>query len=411
MSISKFADRLESLGCKVEAANDSINVDIDDKKIVVTFDDEWLKAVNGFYRAKQYNFDESRRLMTANKSVEYQVLKLDPGFIHRPIYNFSDSTGNKVILKEASPTFTLSYFESKRYEEAFEFIRHRIGRRTESRGRRYSQSRRIPFRVEEIFLRIYTATYTPKRKAKKDNLADIGLKRIRACLFNLAYTKNEVWEIRDDIKSRGFINQRLVDEDVELEIPSANYDPILASYYKVAKSSSFPGQVFLSYYHILEYHFLRVADENMYQAVRAKLNDPAFKATYNNVSKLLSVIKRNDDVGDEKQMLKSVLVKYVPEDEYIEFVKKLEEDANEKLYSSGKQEIFGESFSVKLEQGHALANTSSVLKHIRNSLVHSSDRYTREDCFIPFSKSEVIVCKYLPLVQFMAEKVIFSTAN
>lgn len=411
MSISKFAARLETFGCKTEIEKDSINVDIGENKIVVNFDDEWLKAVNGFYRAKQYNFDESRRIMTANKSVECQVIKLDSGFVHKPIYNFSDSKGNEVVLQEASPMFMLSYFESKRYEEAFDFIRRRIERRSELRGRRYTSKRRIPFRVADMLFTIHTATYTPKRKAKKDNLVEVGLERIRACLFSLAYGKNEAWEVRDDIKSRGFISPRLVDEDVELEIPSANYDPILASYYKVAKSSSFPGQVFLSYYHILEYHFLRVADENLYQAVRAKLNDPAFKATYNNVSRLLSIIKRNDDTGDEKQMLKSVLIKYVPEEDYIEFVKRLEADANEKLYSSGKQEIFGESFAIKLEQGHALANTSSVLKHIRNSLVHSSDRYAREDCFIPFSESEGIVYKYIPLVQFMAEKVIFSTAN
>ncbi len=101
MSISKFAARLETFGCTTEIAKDSINVDIGENKIVVNFDDEWLKAVNGFYRAKQYNLDESRGIMTANKSVECQVLKLDPGFVHRPVYNFSDSKGNEVILKEA----------------------------------------------------------------------------------------------------------------------------------------------------------------------------------------------------------------------------------------------------------------------------------------------------------------------
>ncbi len=94
MSISKFAERLESLGCMTEVEKRSINVDIDDKKIVIEFNDDWIKAVNGFYRAKQYNFDESRRLMTANKSVEYQVLKLDPGFVFKPLYKFSDSKGN-----------------------------------------------------------------------------------------------------------------------------------------------------------------------------------------------------------------------------------------------------------------------------------------------------------------------------
>lgn len=110
-------------------------------------------------------------------------------------------------------------------------------------------------------------------------------------------------------------------------------------------------------------------------------------------------------------MLRDVLDKYVPEEDFIEFVNALEQERGEKLYSGSKQRIFGEQLSIKLEKGHALSNTSALLKHIRNALVHSSDRYSRDDCFLPFTESEEIVVKYLPLVQYMAEKVIFATAE
>jgi len=66
---------------------------------------------------------------------------------------------------------------------------------------------------------------------------------------------------------------------------------------------------------------------------------------------------------------------------------------------------------MKLEQGHALSNAAAILKHVRNALVHSSDRYTREDCFLPFSESEDVIIKYIPLVKYLAERVIFSTAK
>lgn len=52
-------------------------------------------------------------------------------------------------------------------------------------------------------------------------------------------------------------------------------------------------------------------------------------------------------------------------------------------------------------------NAAAILKHVRNALVHSSDRYTREDCFLPFSDSEDVIIKYIPLVEFLAERVIF----
>lgn len=78
------------------------------------------------------------------------------------------------------------------------------------------------------------------------------------------------------------------------------------------------------------------------------------------------------------------------------------------MYSKPKEEVFGERLSIRLEEGHTIGNTAKVIKHIRNSLVHSSDKYTREECVVPFSESETIVTKYIPIVKFLAEKVIFA---
>lgn len=52
-----------------------------------------------------------------------------------------------------------------------------------------------------------------------------------------------------------------------------------------------------------------------------------------------------------------------------------------------------------------------MIKQIRNALVHSSDKYNREDCFMPFSESESVVISYVPIIKYLAEKVIFSTAE
>lgn len=408
MSVTKFAERLSNLGCVTNISSNIIELDFDEHEIAIEFDDEWLSAVRGFYRARQYQYDSSRRVLSGNRFVEFQVNKLDSGFSIRPYHRFTDAKENEVILTQASKEFMLSYFESDDYANSFDFIKQKIGRRNSRRpGRR---DRRRTYRVTDLFLSFKTAKYTPKRKLERKELINTGLEKIKACLFNLAYSKNEAWEIRDEIKSNGF-RYRLIEEETELDIPIANYDSNIVSHYKVAKSSIFPGQVYLSYYHILEYFFLRVADEELFQAARSQLNDPGFKASYDNVTKLLATVKKNDNTNDEKKMLRSVLMKYVPEEDFMEFVLSHETTSSEKVITQKNLKIFGETFSVRMEKGHALSNTASLLKHIRNSLVHSSDRYTREDCYQPFSESEEVVAKYIPIIQFLAERVIFSTAE
>jgi hypothetical protein len=411
VSIIKFAERLENLGCKVQIGDESIEVAIDDNKISIRFTEEWLKAIKEFYRARQYQFDEDRSLLYANNFVEFEVWKLDPEYIYKPMHKFSDAKGNEVKLSTASEIFMLSYFESSKYEKYFPAVRRRIKRRCDLRKNRSTSGGSLPLKTEDILFNIQTATYTPKRKIKRENIAKIGAERIKSSLFSLAYHKNESWEISEDLRSIAVHQPRLVKDDVDLEIPPANYDNNLVNYYKVAKSSTFPFQKFLSYYHVLEYFFLQVADENLFQEVKTNLNDPSFKATYKNVSKLVAIIQKSENTNDEKQMLKAVLNKYVQEDEYIEFIKSLDSGKDGKKIYSGTNVIFGDFFPFKLESGHALSNASAILKHIRNSLVHSSDRYTREECHKPFSESEEVVCKYIPLVQYLAEKIIFATAN
>ena len=410
MSLKKFAERLSRLGCVVKVIDDKIELDIEEHKFKITFDADWLRNISNFYRARQLSYDSERRVLVANRFAEYHLTRLDLGFIFNNEHKFKDSKGCEVLVGRASDEFVLSFFESERYEMIFTRIKDRIGRRHDMQRRRGEN--RISLRPNDFLIRPHTARFTVPRKPRNNTVDKIATDRIRACLFSLACIKGECWEISYDIKSRGLLYRQYEEpDDIEISIPQATYESSIVSYYKVAKSSHFPSQIFLSYYHILEYFFLQVADQTLFSAVRARLNDPTFIPNYDNVSRLIATIKRNDNTDDEKKMLRDVLKKYVPEEDYIEFVKDLEERKGEKLVTGSKQRIFGEQFTIKLEKGHALANTASLLKHIRNALVHSSDRYSREDCYLPFSESEEIFVKYIPLVQFMAEKVIYATAK
>lgn len=407
MSLSQLSQRLEKLGVTVSITSNTVNFDVDEINCKITFEKEWLTSIKGFYKARQYAYDVEKRVLTGNRFAEFQVVRLDPGFFYRVEHKFNGKNGDTVRLSPASKEFCLSYYESEKYALWFSRLVERLKRRAERRSR----SGTLSVRAEELFPNFHTIRFQPKRKPSNADIKALAEAPVKACLFSLSYNRSESWEIFQDINSKGIFYAPPNEDDETLEIPSAEYESSVVTYYKVAKSSQFPSQVFLSYYHILEYHFLRVADEDLHGAVKAQLNDPSFRTDYDNVSKLIATLKKNDSTVDEKEMLRGVLRRYVPESDFIEFIRSKEKDAGEKLYTGSKEKIFGESFPMKLEQGHALSNAAAILKHVRNALVHSSDRYTREDCFLPFSESEDVIIKYIPLVKYLAERVIFSTAK
>lgn len=127
------------------------------------------------------------------------------------------------------------------------------------------------------------------------------------------------------------------------------------------------------------------------------------------MTKLLAAIKRNDNTSSEKDMLLGVLRKYVAEEEFINFITEQEKDAGEKHLHQTEANGFWGTTSYRFRSWPRVECRRSCLKHIRNALVHSSDKYGREDCFLPLSESEDVVVRYIPIVKFMAEQVIFAT--
>ncbi|MGS3140126.1 hypothetical protein ACB316_18195 [Aeromonas sanarellii] len=409
MSLEKFFKLYKDNGFDVELVDDKFTLKIDNLIVQCTIEEEWIKSIDSYFKAKQYIFDADTRSLTAYRFIELQVVRLDPSFLNRLEHTFEDERGNKVVLSAGSKEYVLALMSSKETDGTiFDLIKKRIKRRGEIRAKRADGS--FSMRFEDLIYVPFTASYQVTRKLKPETLQERGRKRIKACLFKLSYSSNECWELRETIKSKSpYIN--LGDDEVDFSIPRADYLDDLVSYYKVAKSSQYPNQAFLSYYHILEYFFLRVSDEKIFESVKAHVNSLDFSTSYEHINKLLAIVKKADNTSDETEMLKSVLNRYVVESDLVEFLIDLEEKSGGKIFSDNKKIVFGEKATIKLEQGHALSNSAKVIKHIRNSLVHSSDRYSREDCFLPFSESESIVFEYVPLIKYLAERVIFATAT
>lgn len=410
MSMEKFADLFRAVGFEVTVTEESVLLTIDEAKFRAPIDKNWRANIDSYYKSKQYSFNDERRLLTSYKTIETELVRIDPSFSSKPDHEYSDNKGNSVKISVASPEFVLAFMGAKNEPNPMAVIKRRLKNR--ARARKPGKDGYIAlYGIDDIIFTPMTAEYSVPKKISDTLLLDRGLKSIKSSLFKLSLTNGECWELREamPIATRSSIPAK--PEEPDTAIPKAVYNDDLVKFYKVARSSVFPSQQFLSFYHVLEYNFLRVADEILHTSIKSMINSPSFNSSYNNVNKLISTLKKNDNSSDEIEMLKAVLKKYLDEDDLIEHIQTLEKNAGKQIYTDPKKRIFGDIGFIKLEKGHAIQNTAKVIKQVRNALVHSSDKFNREDCFLPLSGSETTVTEYIPILRFLAEKVIFATSD
>jgi len=237
---------------------------------------------------------------------------------------------------------------------------------------------------------------------------------VDACLFELAYLKEislqiaEEWE-KNSPRRHPF---RFSDEYKSHNLPlrSIKYNSDVLRFYSRGTSTEDPVNQFLSFYHVLEYFFISVSDEQLYSILSRRINDPIFSTTPNHLDRLIHDTLSYEQETDETKMLKLVLEKFVDKEEIIRFIKEIEEYENEKFYTK-QRKIFGKEIEVKPESGHVIANLATRIKTIRNALVHSSDKFERKARYVPTGSSEKMINKEIPLMKYLAEKVIIGSAD
>jgi hypothetical protein len=152
-----------------------------------------------------------------------------------------------------------------------------------------------------------------------------------------------------------------------------------------------------------------VSDEQLYNKLSRRINDPKFSTSSSNLDRIIQDTLTHKRETDETEMLKLVLNKFVDEGELIAFIKEYETWLDENLYTK-KRSMFGENIEVKADSGHVVGNVAKRVKIIRNALVHSSDRYERNQRYIPTTSAENMIRQEVPLMKYLAEKVIIASA-
>jgi hypothetical protein len=396
-----IVERLLALGITAEVNANQVAVTVDNIVNNIRFEEGAEEKYDAFRRSRNSIFDVEDWSYTQNMSVEIPLARLDPD-VYRDTEepDFTDDRGNTVSIHRASFEYMMSHFQSTEYESYFNKV---VRRRLTRPQVRHARSVNILFRAP------VSATYKTRGPRIEANLKALAFERVRSCLTKLAIERQACYEILRPRTSRaiGWLDLPPVSD---WTIPEVVYEPNLVSYYKVARSSPFASQSFLAYYHVLEYYFLRVSEDALHHQLRTQLNRTNFKANTDGLDRVISLIRRHGSTDDETEMLRKVLQRFISEDEFIAYVGSLESAAGEKIYTK-RRSIFGEMLEISLKEGHALSNAAKVLKHIRNAIVHSSDRYKRDECHIPLTDSEHTIGEFIPLVKYFAEQVIYGTGT
>lgn len=396
-----FYNKLVKHGLSVSLTADSIVLVREGKHdLTIKADPTFEADYSRMQGARSRSFKPETRILQVNNSIEVQLvpLALSQGPRPRDPINLASANGDEVVIGPSTNAFAMSLLEADAIPaQHIERMLNRIGS---------TQLRNIS--VSELVPRTYSGCFKRKGKAIPPNLEETAIGSIRSSLFALAMQMDECLEIWQPRKYWSF-NDRSSGEG-GLQIPKASYDTNVVSFYKVAKSSPYPSQSFLAFYNCLEYYFLRVAETKLHARLAVVLNDPSFKTTTATLDKVVSIVKGDERRSDETELLRNVLDRYVEEREMISLIERVEREWGENVYTK-KRRVFGEELVVSKQPGHVIGNVAKALKHIRNAIVHSTDRYSREECHVPLSASEDIVAQYVPLIMFSAERVIFGTSS
>jgi hypothetical protein len=251
------------------------------------------------------------------------------------------------------------------------------------------------------------------RESSAENAARKALELIEGCLFNLAYLKGLSLVLEEELPRRQAIGNRFryeeMDSGSDLPLPRSRINRDVARFYQRGMAVDDPVNQFLSFYQVLEYFFLAVSDEELYRKLSSVLHDPMFNTKPRQLDKLIQATLSHKRESDETEMLRLVLAKHVDEGELIAFIGAYEEHLSDKWFTK-KRKLFGEDNEVRATVGHVIGNVARRIKLIRNALVHSSDRYNRQENFVPTRAAEAEIRKEVLLVKFVAEKVIIGSS-
>jgi hypothetical protein len=320
---------------------------------------------------------------------------------NRPItFENKDGDGTTITIGRPSQVF-FNFFRLRKESQAF------LHSRLDRPGFRAS--------MRDLFERLVTikafvpAGFDARRRDEMTALFE-------SCLFEYAYLRSAPIQLQNEWPSlasgrRRFAPGRASLTREPLPLKRIQYDISAVRFYKRGLGTDDAYIQFISFYHVLEYYFISVSDDILYKRLSRLLVDPEFRLRPRYLDKLILAVEDHKRTNDETEMLKNVMAQYVEEKELTEFILAQEARDKSKIYTE-KNECFGEELEkMVIREGHVFGPLAKRIKTIRNTLVHSSDRYERKERYLPGPEADRVLLREVPLLRYVAERVIIATAR
>ncbi len=272
-----------------------------------------------------------------------------------------------------------------------------------------------PLDIRQGFYRLPTVKVHNIDERTIDNAWNTAQQVIDYCLFELSYLKGlpvglaEEWPASRRMNADVFQFEEASEENL-LPMPPADFDGDVVAFYQLGMSTRLPLMQYWAFYQVLEHFFVRIYDESLHKSLSDRLKDPRFKPSAAQLDRIVQDVIDHLDAVDEIAMLVSVLEKYVDPEKAIAFITQYETHLGEARYTK-RRRLFGEDIEVKLDADTVLDNIARTIHAIRLNLLYSSDRFSRTARSVSYEKVSEIVKPEVPLLKFLAERVIIGSAS
>jgi hypothetical protein len=215
----------------------------------------------------------------------------------------------------------------------------------------------------------------------------------------------EIFEIKRKITSSLNTLSRL-SEIKEIEV-SKKYESRLINFYRTGIKAEDPYIQYLSYYHILEYHYYRNLKNKVANELKEKLEDIQNNKVEDVASNIIKIVNKGTQ---ERTVLKSILEENITDD--IQNLKdRIIEINNNVSYRTSINFSNASSINWNESVSNIITQITNRIYDTRNSLVHSK-KDEIEKIYEPWNDKHVKeLKKEIPLIRALAELIIENTGE
>jgi hypothetical protein len=265
---------------------------------------------------------------------------------------------------------------------------------------------------------VHIETSNPKSREQLQKFA-------KSYLFNIAYNFDSVFKAVTDIEDlfpqRSILTRRRYQNISELMPPQLLYQEQLVEQYYMALTSEDPFVKFIGFYHIVEYFYEEVYNEDILKSVQHIIQHPGFSAKRTkDIAKIVNLIKKKNRLnkeefqGSELEALELTLKKFVNLSELVQDLAEFNDSILEYYKTTEVSFSKGDAIDLKDVSNEKLyKKLAARIYKTRNSLVHSKSNESRlneRGVYNPFTNSQELM-KEIPLMRYISEVIIINSSS